>query len=117
MTSKRKTVSITLNDQDYDALKALADQEDRYISAQARHMLRNNLALRQAERDMEGMQRYPHAEARLADTDMAGAGSQPDPPDPRLPVNPEPEEGPSEAELASPGRARGMPARQGPIPG
>ena len=54
MTSK--SVSTTLDQEDYDALKALADEQDRNISGQVRHMLRNTLALHQAERDMEGMQ-------------------------------------------------------------
>jgi hypothetical protein len=38
-----KAVSITLNDEDYEALKKLAEEEDRYISGQARHMLRESL--------------------------------------------------------------------------
>lgn len=35
-----KPVSTTLEDEDYEALKALAAEEDRNISGQVRHMLR-----------------------------------------------------------------------------
>ena len=41
MTSK--SVSTTLEQEDYDALKALAKEEDRDISGQVRHMLRAQL--------------------------------------------------------------------------
>jgi hypothetical protein len=34
------TVSITFPDDEYAQLKALAEEQDRYISGQARHMLR-----------------------------------------------------------------------------
>jgi hypothetical protein len=77
MTSK--SVSTTLDEKDYAALKALAKSEDRNISGQARHMLRNSLALRQTERDMEGMERYPHAAARISELDASedgGAGAK-----------------------------------------
>jgi hypothetical protein len=36
----RQTVSITLPDDEYAQLKELAEEQDRYISGQARHMLR-----------------------------------------------------------------------------
>lgn len=39
----KKTVSIALEDEDYDALKQLAKDEDRDVSGQARHMLRRLL--------------------------------------------------------------------------
>lgn len=39
----KHTVTITLDDEDYTALKELADEQDRYISGQARHMLRRSL--------------------------------------------------------------------------
>lgn len=38
-----KSVSTTLEQKDYDALKALADEQDRNISGQVRHMLRKAL--------------------------------------------------------------------------
>jgi hypothetical protein len=43
MSIKRNTVSILLEQKDYDALKALAAAEDRNVSGQARHMLRDAL--------------------------------------------------------------------------
>jgi hypothetical protein len=74
-----KYVGMTLTDEDYAQLKELAEEQDRYISGQARHMLRNSLALRQTERDMEGMERYPHAAARISELDASedgGAGAK-----------------------------------------
>jgi hypothetical protein len=39
----KHTVTITLPNEEYAQLKELADEQDRYISAQARHMLRDCL--------------------------------------------------------------------------
>ncbi len=59
MTTKRNTVSITLEDEDYDALKALAGEQDRYISGQARHMLRGELKrLSGAQEPLNGIRKF-----------------------------------------------------------
>ena len=41
----RNTVSVTFNDEDYETLKDLADEEDRTMDSQARHMLRGLLGV------------------------------------------------------------------------
>jgi hypothetical protein len=43
-----KTVTITLPDDEYAQLKELAEEQDRYISGQARHMLRAALAIKRS---------------------------------------------------------------------
>jgi hypothetical protein len=85
----KHTVTVSLEDEDYDALKELAEEQDRYISGQARHMLRRAL-------------RGP-----LADTHMAGAGSAPDTHD--LTGSAEPVPSATYVDPAS--------AKQGPLPG
>jgi hypothetical protein len=40
----KKTVSIALEEEDYEALKQLAKDEDQDVSGQGRHMLRDSLA-------------------------------------------------------------------------
>jgi hypothetical protein len=47
-----KTVTITLPDAEYAQLKELAEEQDRYISGQARHMLREELRLYQHAREL-----------------------------------------------------------------
>lgn len=44
-------VQITLEDDDYAALKGLADEEDRTVAGQARHMLRGELGRRRGENE------------------------------------------------------------------
>lgn len=63
----KHTVTITLSDDEYAQLKALAEEQDRYISAQARHMLRWTLKAIADKRMIL---------APLAD--LAGAGSAPE---------------------------------------
>lgn len=54
-----KSVSTTLDEKDYDALKALAKSDDRNISGQVRHMLRAALALVQTEEELSAMKIRP----------------------------------------------------------
>jgi hypothetical protein len=49
------TVAITLNDEDYAQLKELAEEQDRYINAQGRHMLREELRLYRHARELAKM--------------------------------------------------------------
>jgi hypothetical protein len=41
--SKKHSVNVSFEEEDYNALRALADKEDRTINGQARHMLRDAL--------------------------------------------------------------------------
>jgi hypothetical protein len=69
------TVTITLTDDEYAQLKKLAEEQDRYISAQARHMLRDCL------REIAEIERaYELNAGRYRDTHAAGAGSEPEAP-------------------------------------
>ena len=134
----RNTVSISLNDEDYQALKKLAEREDRYISGQARHMLRAALHPK-----LPPAAHQDPTSATSAPPEFIGQGGGPAPSKvhiagpglpaemlddagiPRPALQPEvptragkvePEEGPSEAELRSPTRTRGVPGRE-PLPG
>ncbi len=46
--TKEHSVNVSFEKKDYDALTKLAKEQDRYINAQARHMLRKALADKQA---------------------------------------------------------------------
>lgn len=71
MTSKRNTVSILLELDDYTALSELAKEQDRTNAGQARHMLRLRLQAIKA-----GPERAPPF--RPGDSDAAGAGNAPE---------------------------------------